>query len=161
MKSVANGNLNSKIKEKDLEENSKRIESVSRWDDLKVFVAILVITLIAVIVVVVKSAVFLDEVKINRSRNKKTCIFLTQSVNNFRKNQKRFNFFLQKNMFLGWHKFINFLASATTEKLQNENYWKWIHSMSRVCLNCLKLLLEFYSNHILQRSSLIYLMLWL
>ena len=77
MKSVANGNLNSEIKEKDLEENSKRIESVSRWDDLKVFVAILVITLIAVIVVVVKSAVFLDEVKINRSRNKKSCILTT------------------------------------------------------------------------------------
>ena len=87
MKSVANGNLNSEIKEKDLEENSKRIESVSRWDDLKVFVAILVITLIAVIVVVVKSAVFLDEVKIN---------FFTQSVNNFKKIQKRFNFFSQK-----------------------------------------------------------------
>ena len=101
MKSVANGNIDSEIKEKDLEENSKRIESVSRWDDLKVFVAILVITLIAVIVVVVKSAVFLDEVKINRSRNKKTCIFFTQSVNNFKKIQKRFNFFLQKNMFLG------------------------------------------------------------
>ena len=85
MKSVANGNLNSEIKEKDLEENSKRIESVSRWDDLKVFVAILVITLIAVIVVVVKSALFLDEVKSNRSRNKKTCIFFTQSVNNVKK----------------------------------------------------------------------------
>ena len=85
---MANGNLNSEIKEKDLEENSKRIESVSRWDDLKVFVAILVITLIAVIVVVVKSAVFLDEVKINRSRNKKTCIFFTQSVNNFKKKIK-------------------------------------------------------------------------
>ena len=68
MKSVANGNLNSEIKEKDLEENSKRIESVSRWDDLKVFVAILVITLIAVIVVVVKSAVFLDQVKETRKR---------------------------------------------------------------------------------------------
>ena len=92
MKSVANGNLNSEIKEKDLEENSKRIESVSRWDDLKVFVAILVITLIAVIVVVVKSAVFLDEVKISRSRNKKTCIFFTQSVNNFKKNSKTFQF---------------------------------------------------------------------
>ena len=43
-------------------ESQKKMDKVSRWDDIKVVIAVVFITLIAVIVVTVKSAILFEEV---------------------------------------------------------------------------------------------------
>ena len=54
-------NENSKATKED-PESQKRMEKVSRWDDIKVVIAVILITLIAVVVVTVKSAILFEEV---------------------------------------------------------------------------------------------------
>ena len=54
------------MEDKDVEstekQSQKKLEKVSKWDDVKVVIAIIVITLIAIIVVTIKSVLNLEEV---------------------------------------------------------------------------------------------------